>query len=59
MLVSGLKVITVRTVINEIEYCGQKSENALEAAETFNTFFSEIGANLRMLQRRPSAIPNF
>ena len=35
-----------RTVINEIEYCGQKSENSLEAAEIFNTFFSEIGANL-------------
>ena len=38
MLVSGLKVITVRTVINEIEYCGQESENSLEAAEIFNTF---------------------
>ena len=46
MLVSGLKVITVITVINEIEYCGQKSDNSLEAAEIFNTFFSEIGANL-------------
>ena len=35
-----------RTVINEVEYCGQKSENSLEAAEIFNTFFSEIGTNL-------------
>ena len=35
-----------RTVINEVEYCGQNSENSLEAAEIFNTFFSEIGANL-------------
>ena len=35
-----------RTVINEVEYCGQKSENLLEAAEIFNTFFSEIGTNL-------------
>ena len=26
--------------------CGQKSENSLEAAEIFNTFFSEIGTNL-------------
>ena len=33
------------TVINEVEYCGQKSENSLEAAEIFNTFFSEIGTN--------------
>ena len=35
-----------RTVINEVEYCGQKSENSVEAAEIFNTFFSEIGTNL-------------
>ena len=35
-----------RTVLNEVEYCGQKSENSLEAAEIFNTFFSEIGTNL-------------
>ena len=49
-----------RTVINEVEYCGQKSENSLEAAEISNTFFSEIGKILVvMLQRRPSAIPIF
>ena len=35
-----------RTVINEVEYCGQNTENSLEAAEIFNTFFSEIGTNL-------------
>ena len=35
-----------RTVGNEIEYCGEKSVNSLEAAEIFNTFFFEIGANL-------------
>ena len=35
-----------RTVVNEVEYCGQKSENSFEAAEIFNTFFSEIGTNL-------------
>jgi len=35
-----------QTVVNEVEYTGQKSANTLEAAEIFNTFFSEIGQNL-------------
>ena len=35
-----------RTIIKEVEYCGQKSENSLEAAEIFNTIFSEICTNL-------------
>ena len=35
-----------RTIINEVEYGGQKLENSLEAAEIFKTIFSEIGANL-------------
>ena len=35
-----------RTFINEVEYCGQKSRNSLEAADIFNTLFSEIGPNI-------------
>ena len=35
-----------RTVVNEVEYSGQKSENTLKEAEIFNTFFSEMGPNL-------------
>ena len=35
-----------RTVVDEVECCGQKSETSMEAAEIFNTVFSEIGPNL-------------
>ena len=49
-----------RTVINEVEYCGQNSENSLEAAEISIHFSQKLVQILvRMLQRRPSAIPNF
>ena len=35
-----------KTVINEIEYNGQKSENQTDVAEMLNSFFTEIGPNL-------------
>ena len=35
-----------KTVINEIEYNGQKSENQTNVAEMLNSFFTEIGPNL-------------
>jgi len=36
-----------KTVIKEIEYNGQKSENQADVAEMLNSFFTEIGPNLR------------
>ena len=35
-----------KTVINEIQYQGQKSKSQAEVAEILNTFFAEIGPNL-------------
>ena len=35
-----------KTVINEIDYNGQKSENQTDVAEMLNSFFTEIGPNL-------------
>ena len=42
-----------RAVVNEVEYCGEKLENPLEAAEKL------VQISVRILQKRPSAIPNF
>ncbi len=35
-----------KSVINELECNGKKTNNPTEIAETFNTFFSEIGSEL-------------
>ena len=35
-----------KTVINEIQYQGQKSKSHAEVAEILNTLFAEIGPNL-------------
>ena len=35
-----------KSVINELEYSGKKTNNPIEIAETFNKFFSEVGPEL-------------
>ena len=35
-----------KTVINEIQYQGQKSKSQVDVAELLNNFFTEIGSNL-------------